>query len=421
MFGGPRALSIAPLLMAAVAAGGWGVAGGIRAAEQPVGNFDGRNLDGRGPSAGTSDIAPSNPSPERIAALIKQLGARTFSARQRAQKALVALGVPAKAALEAATDDSDWEVRSRARQALEAVLEIEFEAHLNAFLSDETVDAAEWLAGWERFSAVVGDTPAARRLFGEMQRAERGLLEADADSPEHASRLLDQRAAHFGLQMDGTPAPHQPRIPVGSTAAMVFVASNPDVSVSDNAGYTIDRLALQRSFFDAMQTRPMADPLRKLLTALVSRAFDADSLTAYYNIDVALRYDLKEIVGPSQQLLAGAQVAAFRLRYPILALGKFGSAEQVPVIEPLLNDARSVNVPGRGQDSTTEVRDVALAALVHLTGQNLADYGFAHAKTDPVQLFQVDSLGFHDAAAREAAMKKWREWSLRHKALKPSP
>lgn len=405
MFNGRRAISMAPLLMVGLAWRGW-------AAEQPAGN-----LGSREPRVGASDVVPIE---ARVAPLVKQLGARTFAARQRAQKALIAVGVPAKEALQAACHSDDWEVRSRARQALEAVLEVEFEARLNAFLSDESSAAGQQLGGWERFCAVAGDTPASRSLFGEMQRAERGLMEADND-PEHASRLLDQRAAHFSLLMEETQAPQQPRIPLGSTAAILFAASNPDVPVPDTTGLTINRLGLQRSFFEAMNMRPTAEPLRKLLGALIARPFDADSLTSYCNVDLALRYDLKEIVGPSKQLITGAQAAAFRLHYPILALGKFGSAEHVPVIEPLLNDARAANMPGRRQDSNTEVRDVALAVLVHLTDQNLADYGFKHAKNDPTQLFQINSLAFPDAAAREAALKKWREWSLRHNSAKPAP
>ena len=176
MFGGQRALSTALLLVALAVRG--------RAAEQPAGNLGG------GPRNGTSAVAPIESDTARVAKLINQLGARTFAARQRAQKGLIAVGVPAKEALQAACHDADWEVRSRARQALDAVLEVEFEARLNAFLSDETSAAGQQLPGWERFSAVAGDTSAARRLFGDMQRAERGLMQADGD-PEHASRLLD--------------------------------------------------------------------------------------------------------------------------------------------------------------------------------------------------------------------------------------
>lgn len=408
MFDGPRAISMAPLLMIAMAGRGW-------AAEQPIGI-----LGSREPRAGASDVVSTEAEAARVATLIKQLGARTFAARQRAQKALIAVGVPAKEALQAACHSDDWEVRSRARQALEAVLDLEFEARLNAFLSDESSATVQKLAGWERFCAVAGDTPTARSLFGEMQRAERGLMEAD-DDPEHASRLLDQRAAHFSLLMEVTQAPQQPRISLGSIAAVLFAASNPEVPVPDTTALAINRLGVQRSFTDAMNLRSTAEPLRKLVGALVARPFDSDSLIVYCNADFAMRYDLKEIVGPAKQVLAGVPAAAVYIHHPILALGKFGSAEDVPVIEPLLEDVRPAGVQGRRQDSNTEVRDVALAVLVHLTGQNLADYGFKRAKSDPTHLFQINSLGFHDAAARQAALKKWREWSLRHDAAKPTP
>lgn len=400
MFAGPKVLSTGLVLLVALA-------GEVRAAEQPAGS-----LGRRGGRPGASAVGPIESDAVRVATLIKQLGSRTFAARQRAQKALIAMGAPAKQALEAACHHADWEVRSRARQALDAVLDVEFESHLNAFLADESSAAGRQLPGWERFSLVAGDTSAARRLFGDMQRAERGLMQVD-DDPEHGSRLLDQRAAHFA-QMEEAQAPQQPRISLGSIAAIIFAASNPDVPVPDTTGYAINRLAVQTTFFNAMNLRPTAEPLRKLVGALVSRSFEADAIISYCNIDIALRYDLKEIVGPSKRLLAGAAAPALYVHYPILALGKFGSAEHVPLIEPLLQDARPADKKSRRQDSNTEVRDVALAVLVYLTGQNLADYGLKHAKSDHMQLFQLHSLGFHEAAARESALKKWREWSLRH-------
>ncbi len=56
---------------------------------------------------------------ERIAALVAQLGADTWSERDRAQQLLATFGPAAKPTLEKHQGDADPEVRYRVRQLLE--------------------------------------------------------------------------------------------------------------------------------------------------------------------------------------------------------------------------------------------------------------------------------------------------------------
>ena len=76
---------------------------------------------------------------------------------------------------------------------------------------------------------------------------------------------------------------------------------------------------------------------------------------------------------PAQQMLA------------LLAVGKFGSEENIAAIEPFLEDKREclprqqINGPG-GELAAVQIRDVALASLLRLTGQEPVAYGFLHAR-----------------------------------------
>jgi len=64
-----------------------------------------------------------------------------------------------------------------------------------------------------------------------------------------------------------------------------------------------------------------------------------------------------------------------------------------------------------------QIRDVSLAVLLHLTGQNLREYGYTSAQPNPATLFQVASLTFLGPAQRDAAMKKWSRWRMEHAQL----
>jgi hypothetical protein len=69
-----------------------------------------------------------------------------------------------------------------------------------------------------------------------------------------------------------------------------------------------------------------------------------------------------------------------------------------------------------GQQLRCEVRDVALATLVHLSQQDFKEYGFAHLQKNVQTLFNTNSVGFATDAARAEALRKWKAWSADQKA-----
>ena len=63
--------------------------------------------------------APAKPTPEQIAAWVKQLGDNDFAVREEATKRLWQAGEAAESALQAARSSDDAEVKRRARELLE--------------------------------------------------------------------------------------------------------------------------------------------------------------------------------------------------------------------------------------------------------------------------------------------------------------
>lgn len=350
--------------------------------------------------------------PEHVARLIQQLGAKSFAVRQRAQRDLVAAGRSAKDALAIACDSPDAEVRQRARQALAEVLDVDFQVRLDAFLADDAGPEGHGLPGWERFRALAGDGPLARRLFGDMQRAERDLLEAAERDPKRAGDVLESRCAQVGQNLSELAAGSNRAnaVPPATLAALLLVAANEQVPISLQAGGNLYQFCRGRTLEQAMLARNTGDILRRMLVAWVTRRFSSDSMIAYWNIALGMENEIKESLAPATALLSAGGVPAHWAPWAILAVGKFGGREQMSLLEPLLNDSRSIAVPNRGrQELDAQVRDVALGVLVHLSGQQLADYGFSQARRHTSCLFVADSLGFNDPEARDRALNKWRE------------
>jgi hypothetical protein len=83
-------------------------------------------------------------------------------------------------------------------------------------------------------------------------------------------------------------------------------------------------------------------------------------------------------------------------------------------LEPLLDDttiygqlAPVPQVPA----TTIQIRDVALIAMLHLTGQSPTDYGFSDVRQPGGQPpDNVTVLGLPNDEARATAAAKWRAW-----------
>ncbi|MEX2120320.1 MAG: hypothetical protein WD847_12055 [Pirellulales bacterium] len=358
-----------------------------------------------------SQVYPDQVSPAQVDRLVRQLGHSSFVERQKASRELKQIGIPAKAALEAALAHPDAEVRFRARRILVSVLELDFQVKLEAFLADPDGRSDTDLAGWPRYRALVGGDPAARRLFAEMQRAEHDLLAAAATAPLMAGELLEARC-HQLQQQAQFPNPAGEQVALGSIASFLFVAGQEDVPITQQAGAFLNSFSHQQAIQQAMSEVERAGLLKKLLGAWVRRDFRNDPMASYQNLMLALRYGLKDGIEPALDMVQAPGTPPQMLQYAVLALGKLGSREHVADLEPLLqNETVCANQEVDDQEVQTQVRDVALAALVRLTGQQAREYGFLRAQDNAMILFNTPSFGFADPSQREAALKKWRDWS----------
>jgi hypothetical protein len=103
----------------------------------------------------------------------------------------------------------------------------------------------------------------------------------------------------------------------------------------------------------------------------------------------------------------------------LLYVAEFGGKENIASMESLLSDTSAIGSMGFNFTTIhTELRDVALAAMISLSGDSLDDYGFPYVKAfgggrGPLSSLSPQCYGFNDATGREAAVKKWREQEKR--------
>jgi hypothetical protein len=336
--------------------------------------------------------------------LVEQLGDPDFTVRDRASQQLIQMGESALAAVRAGRTSPDPEIKFACKRILSMIEHRARELRYEAFLSAST--DVQPPGGWERFKRVAGEDKPARRLFVDMHRAEWDLLETLEESPEKMQQKFVQRCTNLvqASQM------LRQQLSLGSVATILFLAGEDDLNAGDYLGSSIYTFCYQSSFRTAMEGG-YKDSLRKVLGRWV--ASTTSRLTAYNGLMMAMRYELPEGLVPAKRILEEAGMSHNYKQYALLAVGKLGVERDVTYLEKYMDDTMlCATVPRRGETPkyATQIGDVALAAAIHLSGQDVKEFGFEHAQKNTQLLFNANTLGFESDEERAEAKRKWREF-----------
>jgi hypothetical protein len=307
----------------------------------------------------------------------------------------------------------DAEVRARARQVLNVVRETDFRLRLKAFESDTTGQLNHDLPSWDRFRREIGESREARDLFVAMQRAEANLLETLAENPKAAAARLPERCqvaqSALYVQMHMQDELQFPIVTAGTVAALLFVAGAEEVHVDDQDAIYMDSIIHFPNFEEELRNGLQSQNCRRLLGRWIAK--NVTPSIAMQNLTLAFNFELKEGAELARRMLAANDGPVEAKPYALLAVGRFGTSEDVPLLERFFKDAR-VCVRHRGgfREVQIQVRDFALAVALHLTQQELKPYGLTHVQNNAQMLFLPNTVWFADEAARDAAFQKWSDW-----------
>jgi hypothetical protein len=345
---------------------------------------------------------------------IEQLGHVEFTRRETATQRLQEIGLPAVGALERGRHHVDREIRYRCERLVTRIRVEQRRRRLQAFVSYQDSDSYVDLPGWHRFCEVVGDNGRSRSLFAKMLDSEWDLL-ALGDHPSEVSEALAQRCT--GLEQARTQFRQIPTLP--TVAALLLLAGDEDVELPDQIGTTLYVLCSQVPSF--RQSLEMSGKHTAVIRGLVGRWIRREDATrsGYYCLTLAMRHNLTEGVGLARRVLAQEDVPIHYREYAILTIAKLGNAQDLPTLQALLED-RSVCRTRKDARSNvtmqTEARDIALAAIIHLSGEDPKQFGFAQLRTNPLYVFVTTTIGFASERERLATRQKWDDFCRRSKS-----
>jgi hypothetical protein len=375
--------------------------------------------------AGWAGESASRAEKGRIADLIRQLGSDDFNAREEASRRLLRIGLPAKQALLEGAKDDDLEIRRRCRDLLPAILDADRQVKLAALLADKEGKQKHDLPGWERYRKIAGTGEAARQFFVAMHKADTALLaEADKDPANAGKRCasLCQSAMHRQqlrrLQqirvIDAKDVP--PDSSLAEIALLLFIAGDARVTIPVEHRFNVCNLLYLNDVRTELR-KTAASPFKKVVLAWMERQIEDDSSAGMLFTALSNNLDLKEGLDLAVKAIRAKKLKASGLAHAMVTIGKFGDKQHVPLLEPFLDDKTQIagfgigGAGGAGISGTTQVRDAALAMLVHLTKQSHKDYGFAVSKANNRYLmFHAHYLGFSSGAERDKAFAKWKAW-----------
>jgi hypothetical protein len=354
--------------------------------------------------------------------LVNQLGAEGFSARERAEKSLRKRGISAKAALTTGLEHADLEIRLTCHKLLIAALKDDFENRLESFL--KTGEANEQgLPGWEVISSAIGADAKAREFYVDMCRADLEMLSALEAGGDELSLAFANRAVTLYNQRShsGKEIAKETATPI--LAALLIAGNQTAVKTDSTSQRHIYSYLGSNQHVQILLEGEYGDKSRQVLETWVEGT--ADGYLGYTALNICLQYELKDVgLKVSRRTLAEKTAGNNSVvPYAAITVGRFGEKKDIASLLPLLENKTVCHSWHNGQFKDViriQVRDVALAVLLHMTEQDPAEYGFELLQANDHTLFHIYTAGFVEDEKREAAQKKWQDWAEKNLETDPN-
>jgi hypothetical protein len=240
-----------------------------------------------------------------------------------------------------------------------------------------------------------------------MQEAESELMQAVEDGPQGVSRAADTRC----LVLQQSQRAGGESISLGSIAALLFAVGEADVNLSMQASSMLYTLCRQPTMNDGMSDRSKGKILRKMLGQWIE---SSQGWASYQTLFLAMQYDMKEGLIPAEKLLKNSAEQPYARQQAILTVTKLGDEKYVTLLETLLEDtARCTAHRINNVTYETQLRDVALVAILILKKQDPKKFGFSRLQMNPSTSFSTSTIGFENDDTRKKVFTNYEEFKKR--------
>ena len=355
--------------------------------------------------------------PSKAKELVERLGDPRFKTRDAAEKALIQLGLSSFDALKEGEKHSDPHVRGRCRELQPIIRSLVLQKRIDRFLADIKGPLPKDLPFAAHFIKLTGDSKEARELYAEVLQANARLLDnAERDREKSVELFADfcQDVQNRLVYRPGVDPRTQQKSITKADVTLYFLLSvelkptpqDANGRISNN-GYSF--LNSPNLTENLAKDAPAAVPLKKLFLVWLEK--EPQPYLVQRGLQVAADAKMPEVVPLILRQINDKNVPVYTRAQTALTLAKMGTKEHLKDIEPLLQDKTVVGNFGiNNKMGQVQMRDVALAVSIKLSGQKIADYDFDVMKTseDLIHMSYV-YCAFSSDAKRDEAHKKYKE------------
>ncbi|TWT73936.1 hypothetical protein [Allorhodopirellula solitaria] len=323
--------------------------------------------------------------PNEVSQWVDQLGWTEFAVREKATAKLRALGKPALPDLRlAAEEHADLEVRVRARDVADGIASTENAGRIDAFLAGQDVP----MEGWDVARTILGDGGRVRELFVEIvlrhESAAAALEGATADrSAAFRATIIEIQRGMYVEQRLPTEA---------DVITLLLLANDRDMPVSQVEEDALFSVLQREATAILLQDAQLSGLFRALLGGWATRGDIRDLQKMLW---FALNCDLSESLPLALETLQKSTDPP-TLAMAMQAVARFGDVSHVAAVAKFLDDERAASDLQyfAGNVIEPQLRDSAMATIVLLSDQSLADFDLDESALHPKFGFVVQAIGF---------------------------
>lgn len=330
------------------------------------------------------------------------LESNSYRIRQRAAENILRSGELAIEPLQLQAEHSDAEVRMQCRRLIKQIHDEQIDRELNHLLTNYDPARTYRLPGWQPFRSACGDDTSARGLYRRLLRHDRSFMQwlqrvEDDPSYDIENQLADQQR-HL--------SPSTQRLNSGDPllwSMMLLAGTNEKICQVPVLGSHI-RCGLQCG----PTVQNLTQGNNRQATLRLVRSWIVRQSTSYASrstLRIAMLYQCDEL---ARELAIDtlkqhhAPPAAVQTALMFLSDDQPQAAKEHLIAS--LRDERVCQVwqvaSARRRAIQTQVRDTAMALLLHLQGIDPRRVGYQDIQADPLTIFAEQTLGFETQSQR---------------------
>ena len=360
----------------------------------------------------TCAVAQTETATVTLGEWIERLGHDSFHERQRAKRELLKLSeqIDLTQSLKQAKRHPMLEIRDASAEILDQLALAHFDRQLDRLRQPETDAKTISLPFWDHYSSIAGTDFAARELFRRIacERAELLYWMQHAKDRDRGKKRSDAEKKSI-VQVSTLFDPYRMNAADTPLWALIFCCDSG--SVDHGLPNLTLRVAMALSQ-SGLGPRTVLDIDSIVIGRLVDHWLrdNPNVGTKRDRLTIAMRYNCHQLAQQiSRQVLGDSISAPSDQTIAMLCVSILGGTDLERLLELRLHDERTAHgwhlIASRKTKIRTQVRDVALALLLHHHGIDPRQVGFHELQADPLLMFRDQSLGFPNEEKRQEAYR----------------